>query len=197
MLNKKTQERVDRLFKLGLIFNGESCILDDFNVHWTEISCETDDKFDKIVSSIKKEMTRRASKKKTVLFKCTKDFWLKEGARSTTVAFRKDNVYECVFENIQELRLYTFTANDQDEEHTLEEADIEGHFDTLTEEQIYNLSFSKLDLLSNLNIKVMDCEGGDTGLLPLNAASITALEIFLKRYRKFVEEYCCGTYENE
>ncbi len=59
MLNEKTKKRCDQLCKLGLIFNGQEYIKDDFNVHWTEITCDTDEEFNKKIASIEKEMERR------------------------------------------------------------------------------------------------------------------------------------------
>ena len=59
VLNNKTKKRCDQLFKLGLVFDGQQYRKDDFNVHWTEITCETDEKFAEILSNIEKEMKRR------------------------------------------------------------------------------------------------------------------------------------------
>jgi len=57
------QENVDirskQLMDLGLIFNGKEFILEDFNVHWTELVADNDDVFNKKIDSIKKEMIRR------------------------------------------------------------------------------------------------------------------------------------------
>jgi len=195
-LNKQTQKRCDQLAELGLKFNGQEYRMNDINVHWTEIICDSDEEFEKKLSLIKKEIKKRAAKKKHVLLRCKKRFWMKEGAKHKEVAFSKDKVYEAVFEDLQGLKLWDFTANDQGEKHTLEESDILKHFDSIPDEQEHNLRLNKLDFLSNLYFKVMDSSGNETGLLPLNAGSITALEIFLKRYRRFVEEYCGGTYED-
>jgi len=45
MPNTKTNERIEKLTKLGLCFNGNDMIHDDINVHWTEILCDTDEVF--------------------------------------------------------------------------------------------------------------------------------------------------------
>ena len=59
MINEKTQQRVDALFELGLRLNGSEYVHEDFNVHWTEITCDTDKEFDAKLESIKKEMLKR------------------------------------------------------------------------------------------------------------------------------------------
>ena len=58
-LNEQTKKRCDQLFALGLMFDGQQYRKDDFNVHWTEITCDTDEQFEKKLSDIKKEMERR------------------------------------------------------------------------------------------------------------------------------------------
>jgi hypothetical protein len=42
-MNDKVKARADRLFALGLKFNGEEYCKEDFNVHWTEMTCDTDE----------------------------------------------------------------------------------------------------------------------------------------------------------
>ena len=58
-LDEKAKARCDQLFKLGLMFNGQEYCKDDFNVHWTEITCDSDEEFKKKLSFIKEEMKRR------------------------------------------------------------------------------------------------------------------------------------------
>jgi len=60
MMNDKSRMRVDQLHELGLIFNGQECCKEDFNVHWTEILCDSDEVFNKKVESIRTEMIRRS-----------------------------------------------------------------------------------------------------------------------------------------
>ena len=61
-LNEQTKKRCNQLFKLGLMFNGDSYVKEDFNVHWTELTCNTDEQFEKKLSDIKEEMERRGKK---------------------------------------------------------------------------------------------------------------------------------------
>jgi len=61
-LNEQTKKRCNQLFKLGLMFNGESYVKEDFNVHWTEINCDTDEQFNKKLADIEEEMKRRGKK---------------------------------------------------------------------------------------------------------------------------------------
>ena len=58
-MNKQTENRMNELCDLGLKFNGSDFIKDDFNINWTEITCDTDEVFNKKIESIKKEMERR------------------------------------------------------------------------------------------------------------------------------------------
>jgi len=55
MLNEKSQMRCDQLFALGLKFNGEYYQDDRIHtaVHHTDILCEPDDKWEKIIADIK------------------------------------------------------------------------------------------------------------------------------------------------
>ena len=59
MLDEKTQARLNQLTELGLRYNGSEYMKDDFNVHWTEIACDSDEVFNKKIESIKAEMKRR------------------------------------------------------------------------------------------------------------------------------------------
>jgi hypothetical protein len=59
------EKRVDRLFVLGLRFNGQEMCKEDFNVHHTEITCDTDKEFDAKVEKIKAEMERREKESAT------------------------------------------------------------------------------------------------------------------------------------
>jgi len=58
-MNEKTKKRCDQLVALGLMYNGAEYMKDDINVHWTEITCDTDEVFNKILSKIKSEIKRR------------------------------------------------------------------------------------------------------------------------------------------
>ena len=58
-LKEQTKKRCDQLFELGLIFNGDSYVKDDFNVHWIDITCHSDEEWDKMIINIKAEMKRR------------------------------------------------------------------------------------------------------------------------------------------
>jgi len=59
MLDEKTKARLNQLSELGLRYNGAEYMKDDFNVHWTEITCDSDEVFNKKIESIKAEMKRR------------------------------------------------------------------------------------------------------------------------------------------
>jgi hypothetical protein len=54
----KTRQRTDRLFKLGLVFNGQEYCKDDVNVHWTEIACDSDEEFEKKYQKIKEHLRK-------------------------------------------------------------------------------------------------------------------------------------------
>lgn len=58
-LDAKTTARVTQLAGLGLKYNGQEYIKDDFNVHWTEITADDDAVFADKVERIKAEMARR------------------------------------------------------------------------------------------------------------------------------------------
>lgn len=59
-MDNKLKQRMDSLSALGLKNNGIEFVKDDFNVHWTEITCDTDEVFSAKVEEIKAEMARRA-----------------------------------------------------------------------------------------------------------------------------------------
>ena len=52
-------KRADQLFQLGLKFNGVDYALDDINVHWVEIACDSDEEFEGKVADIRAELARR------------------------------------------------------------------------------------------------------------------------------------------
>lgn len=58
-MNKQTENRMNQLLDLGLRFNGADFLKDDFNVNWIEITCDTDQVFNKKIEDIKNEMKRR------------------------------------------------------------------------------------------------------------------------------------------
>jgi hypothetical protein len=56
------EERNNKLFNIGLIFNGQYFIhkiYDDINIHWTEVACYTNEEFNSICDKIEKEIKRR------------------------------------------------------------------------------------------------------------------------------------------
>jgi len=68
-----TQERCDQLFKeLDMKFNfnyesyvGKTLLNEDFNVHTTEVQCDSDEEWDTKINSLKQELQKR--KNKTVI----------------------------------------------------------------------------------------------------------------------------------
>jgi hypothetical protein len=46
-MTDKFEERLDKLFKLGLKYDGSSMIYHDINFHTTDITCMTDEQFEK------------------------------------------------------------------------------------------------------------------------------------------------------
>ena len=57
-MDPKTKRRTDQLYKLGLRYDGSSYILHDINVHWTEITCDADNEWNKNIEKIRTEMKR-------------------------------------------------------------------------------------------------------------------------------------------
>lgn len=62
--NDKVKSRSDKLFALEMKFNGESYVgkhkyNEDFNVHWTEITCNTDTEFEAIIVKLENELKKR------------------------------------------------------------------------------------------------------------------------------------------
>tara|TARA_R110000772_G_scaffold5341_3_gene19168 strand:+ start:2401 stop:2610 length:210 start_codon:yes stop_codon:yes gene_type:complete len=60
----ETQEkRINELFKIGMMFNGESYVgrgeNSDFNMHHTEFMLDSDEVWEKKISSLKAEFRRR------------------------------------------------------------------------------------------------------------------------------------------
>ena len=58
-MTEETKKRIDTLFNLGLKWNGQEYFKDDINVHWIEITCDTDEEFNEKINSIKQELKRR------------------------------------------------------------------------------------------------------------------------------------------
>lgn len=58
-MRKNLKQRYNQLFKMGLKWNGIEYAKDDFNVHWTEITCSNDNEWNKIIFNIESEMKRR------------------------------------------------------------------------------------------------------------------------------------------
>ena len=55
------EERNEKLIGLGLIYNGESFVYEDINVHWTELVTLRDEEFDSLVEKIKPVLEQRKS----------------------------------------------------------------------------------------------------------------------------------------
>ena len=51
--------RTHQLIDLGLKYNGADFTLDDINVHWTELTCDTDEEWIEKIEKIRKEIERR------------------------------------------------------------------------------------------------------------------------------------------
>lgn len=65
-MDEKISQRCDELFKLGMMFNGDSYIgkeddNKDFNVHYTEIRFDSDIEFEKKLLKLTIELQRRRS----------------------------------------------------------------------------------------------------------------------------------------
>ena len=58
-MTERTENRSMRLFDIGLQWNGSQFYNEDVFVHWTELTCDTDEEFDRKIAKIEKEMTRR------------------------------------------------------------------------------------------------------------------------------------------
>lgn len=63
-MEEKQMKRCDELFELEMMFNGDSYIgkqsyNKDFNVHHTEIMCDSDEEWNKKISDLKTELQRR------------------------------------------------------------------------------------------------------------------------------------------
>lgn len=63
-MNEQMTQRCDQLFKMGLMFNGQSYVgtkdnNNDVNFHYTEIQCDSDEEWNKKVENAKAELTRR------------------------------------------------------------------------------------------------------------------------------------------
>jgi len=63
-------ERCKQLRELGMIFNGESYVgaghFSDFNVHHTEVSCDTDEQWDAKIEALKQERANREQTLRTI-----------------------------------------------------------------------------------------------------------------------------------
>lgn len=81
-MDKKTQKRCDELFALDMVYNGtdyigKKNINEDFNVHWTEITCDPDDVWDEKIAKLKAELERRKALNRPVIeHKHTKGEWI-------------------------------------------------------------------------------------------------------------------------
>lgn len=66
-MTDKFKARCDQLFGLEMMFNGKEYAgtkdyNKDFNVHHTEIQCETDEEWNKIIARLEKELEIRKEK---------------------------------------------------------------------------------------------------------------------------------------
>jgi len=58
-MSEEMKKRCDQLFKMGLKYNGQEYFLDDINVHWTEMTCDSAQEWDSKMLKIKEEIARR------------------------------------------------------------------------------------------------------------------------------------------
>ena len=63
-MNKKIENRIKECINLEMYFNGESFIgksnyNKDFNIHLTEINCNSDEKWNEIISDLTIELEKR------------------------------------------------------------------------------------------------------------------------------------------
>jgi hypothetical protein len=66
-MDKQLKKRCDQIIKLNMRFNGESYIgkedyNKDFNIHHTEITCDTDDMWNTKISKMTIELNKRRNK---------------------------------------------------------------------------------------------------------------------------------------
>jgi len=66
-LSEENKRRVDLLFDLGMMFNGQSYVGNkdhnkDFNMHHTEFMFWEDDKFNETYNQMKEELEKREAK---------------------------------------------------------------------------------------------------------------------------------------
>lgn len=57
--DKKVLERCEKLYKMGLEYDGDSYFKDDVYIHWTEIARDSDRNFNTKIEKIKAEIERR------------------------------------------------------------------------------------------------------------------------------------------
>jgi lipid II:glycine glycyltransferase (peptidoglycan interpeptide bridge formation enzyme) len=55
----KNAQRIEKLRKMGLKFDGSQFVLNDINIHWTEIVSLDDKDFDELVEKVRVEIERR------------------------------------------------------------------------------------------------------------------------------------------
>lgn len=60
-MTEQFEKRCDKLFAMGLKYNGSEFYLDDINIHWTEVSCDNDKEFNEKCDRIQLEIKRRKS----------------------------------------------------------------------------------------------------------------------------------------
>lgn len=114
------------------------------------------------------------------LFVCTKHFMIQEGGKITDVAFTEGKIYGGYSKEVEDYIVWVFAKNDKGDEHTLEQADIEKHFEPFA--VYYTEQLDNIDLQSYLQIKVRGANG-ETKWMALNDESITALQFFLNNLK--------------
>jgi hypothetical protein len=58
-MTDQDNKRIDALINIGLIFNGDSFVYKDVNVHWTELSMMEDEEFYFLVEKLRKVILQR------------------------------------------------------------------------------------------------------------------------------------------
>jgi len=53
-LSPTMEARTNKLFKLGLKFDGQQFVFQDINFHWTDLLCMSDKEFDKALAGAEK-----------------------------------------------------------------------------------------------------------------------------------------------
>lgn len=72
-MTEQQKKRCDLLYSLHMTFNGKEYIgsskfNSDFNVHWTEITCDTDEEFKNKIDKLEKTLYKRIDTKLNALY---------------------------------------------------------------------------------------------------------------------------------